>query len=69
MKLDSWLAKNTYAGATSAGWPARPIGACLPNSGIFSGGWPWLGCNGVQTGPGATAFTLFLCLLLVLPTL
>src|SRR5688500_14515866 len=56
-KLDSADARNTYAGASSAGWPARPRGVFLPNSGRASFGWPLLTCSGVQIGPGATALT------------
>ena len=49
-------ARKTKAGATSAGWPARPSGVSEPNCSIFSVSWV-AGCSGVQIGPGATAFT------------
>src|SRR5690606_4746135 len=48
------LARNTYTGAISAGWPGRPSGVLVPN---FSWSGIVLGSNGVQIGPGATAFT------------
>ena len=37
------------------------MGASEPNCWTFSCDWPPLGCSGVHTGPGATAFTRRLC--------
>ena len=37
---------NTYAGASSAGWPARPNGVCSPNFGSFFFGCPPAVCKG-----------------------
>ena len=50
-------ARNIKAGATSAGWPARPSGVSEPNV-VRSSPSLVAGCSGVQIGPGATAFTL-----------
>ena len=56
MKLASWLARKTYAGATSEGCPGRCSRVSLPNSAtrvrVNDAG-----MSGVQIGPGATAFT------------
>src|SRR4029079_6448935 len=57
MYMVSSQARNKKAGATSFGWPGRPIGVSLPNSGMSSGFCPPNGLSGVQMGPGATAFT------------
>jgi hypothetical protein len=54
-KLDSWEARNTKAGARSAGWAGRPIGEVPPNWETVSPGME-AGMIGVQTGPGATVF-------------
>src|SRR6185437_5901407 len=45
----------TYAVASSAGWPGRFIGTCLPKLATASGG-KVEGMSGVQIGPGATEF-------------
>ena len=50
-------ARNRKQGATSLGWPGRPIGVSFPKSLTSSGGWPPNGLSGVQIGPGATALT------------
>src|SRR5690606_12195002 len=52
----SLLARKTKQGATSAGWPALPMGASVPNSATCLG-LKVEGISGVQMGPGATAFT------------
>ena len=49
-------AKYTYAGASSTGWPALPIGVSVPNVVIYSAE-KLEGCRGVHIGPGATALT------------
>src|SRR5215217_7744182 len=51
----SSLASSTYTGASSAGWPGRPIGTCWPKLSTFSSGMV-AGISGVQIGPGATLF-------------
>ncbi len=56
-KLDSWEARNTKAGASSAGWAGRPIGEVAPNWETVSPGME-AGMIGVHTGPGATVFAL-----------
>ena len=56
-KLDSGEARKTYAGACSTGWLVRPSHELEPKPSSFSGGCPSVTCNGVHTGPGATAFT------------
>lgn len=53
-KLPSWLARKTYAGPSSDGWPIRPMGA-----GDWCHSFIWslsiaAGCSGVHTGPGQT---------------
>src|SRR5213082_527510 len=45
----------TYVVASSAGWPGRFIGTCLPKFATASCGIV-AGMSGVQIGPGATAF-------------
>jgi hypothetical protein len=56
-KLASCEARKTKAGASSAGCPARFNAVFSPNFGNFSCGCPPVTWRGVQTGPGATAFT------------
>src|ERR1051326_2713859 len=56
MNEESSDARNTYEGAISSGSPARLRGTSAPNFSTFSGG-NVDGIRGVQTGPGATAFT------------
>jgi hypothetical protein len=56
-KLDSWEARNTKAGASSAGWAGRPIGEVPPNWETVSPGME-AGIMGVHTGPGATVLAL-----------
>jgi hypothetical protein len=56
MWLDSCEARKTYAGASSAGWPARPSGVDSPKLSIFSSCMV-AGMSGVQIGHGATALT------------
>ena len=61
-KLDSAEARNTYAGASSAGCAARPIDVSLdPNSGSVSGSTLRVTCSAVQVGPGATTLTRVPC--------
>ncbi len=57
IKRASSEAKNKKAGAISFGIAALSIGLSLPNVAIFSGSKEDT-IRGVQTGPGATAFTL-----------
>ena len=54
-KLDSWEARKTKAGASSAGWAGRPTGFVPPNWETVSPGIE-AGMIGVHTGPGATVF-------------
>src|SRR5438128_821001 len=56
MKLPSSDARSTYTGASSRGCAGRPTGVSDGETAVFSGGGE-LGSMGVQTGPGATAFT------------
>ena len=57
MKEAPWLAKNTYASASSTGCPALFKAVLEPNLEI-SLAVKVDGIKGVQIGPGATAFTL-----------
>src|SRR5215210_6436380 len=59
-KLDSWEARNTNAGANSAGWAGLPVGEVPPNWETCSAGIE-AGSIGVHTGPGATEFTRIPC--------
>ena len=54
MKRDSAEARNTYAGASSAGCAGRPVGLSRR---IATLGVNVDAISGVQTGPGATALT------------
>ena len=56
-KLDSWEARKTKAGASSAGCAGRPIGEVPPNWETVSPGIE-AGMIGVHTGPGATELAL-----------
>src|SRR5215212_215551 len=56
-KLDSWEARKTKAGASSAGWAGRPTGFVPPNWETVSPGID-AGMIGVHTGPGATELAL-----------
>src|SRR5688572_5050246 len=60
----SFDARNTNNGASSTGWAGLPKAVFAPNfltveSGIVAG------IKGVQTGPGATAFTRTLCFIAI----
>src|SRR3546814_1090445 len=57
MELASSHARKRKLGATSLGWPGRPIGVLSPKCSTFSGDAPPKGLSGVQMGPGATPFT------------
>jgi hypothetical protein len=48
--------QNRKQGATSSGWPGRPMGTSLPKAATCSAGMV-AGISGVQIGPGATALT------------
>lgn len=50
------LARKTKDGATSKGYPALSIAACIPKVATLSAG-NEATCKGVQIGPGATPFT------------
>src|SRR5215207_9972612 len=54
-------ARNTNAGASSRGCAGQPKSVSAPNFRAFSAGIVE-GISGVQTGPGATAFTRIPCL-------